>query len=98
MTLIFLELKHTPSIFSHYLLAPYGWEMFYVYFVMYCNFEICMDMNDADPFICCYDISGVAKHAALPNIFSGILGNTLDAMIFTFLHTKFAKDLPWCFF
>ena len=45
--------------------------------------------------ISCYDISAVAllKCVGLSNITSGIFGNVLNAMIFTFLRTKFAKVL-----
>ena len=31
------------------------------------------------------------------NIFSGIYGNALYVVIFTFLHKKFAKRITWCF-
>ena len=32
------------------------------------------------------------------NIFSGIYGNALYVVIFTFLHKKFAKRITWCFY
>ena len=53
-----------------------------------------MDVNDANSFVCCYDISGVAlpKCEAFSNISSGIFGKALNVMIFTYLHTNFAKD------
>ena len=43
MTLMFLlEMNHGPGIFYfytfwHYLVAPYGWKMFYVYFITHCH-------------------------------------------------------------
>lgn len=53
MTLMFLlKLKHSLAIFSfwYYLVAPPG-RYFYVYFMMHCHTEFCIDMNDANPFI-----------------------------------------------
>ena len=101
MSLMFLlEFKYTPSIFSHNLPTPYGWKIFYVYFVMYCRFEFFVDMNNVDRFTCCYNIraSALLKCVASPSTSSGILGYVSNAMVFTFLNTKFTKDLPWEFF
>ena len=52
----------------------------------------------AETFICCYDINAVAlfKCLALSDVFSGVSGNALSVMVFTFPPTKFANDLT-CF-
>ena len=43
--------------FSLYFMGG-GW--FYVYLMAHYHSEFCMNMNDVDPFICCYDINAVA--------------------------------------
>ena len=64
-----------------------------IYFIVHCHPEFYKNMNDANPFICYYDISAVALPVDLSSISSGIFGNGLNILIFAFLHTKFAKDL-----
>ena len=56
-----------------------------------------LDMNGANPFVCCYEISGAAlsKCEVFSNISSGIFSSALKTMIFTIFRTTFAKDLKW---
>ena len=53
-------------------------------------------MNGVNLFTC-YDIKAVSlsKYLTLTNISSGFFNNTLNIMVFRFLHTKFATDLTW---
>ena len=83
MSLMFvLELKHTV------------WKMLCLLY-QELSFKFCMNVNGANPFICCYNISVVAlpKCVGFSSISSGIFSNVLNAMILTFLRKKFAKDL-----
>ena len=104
MTLIiFLELKHTHSVFfgrDYFVLSASSlWlgDVFMFYSITHCHSKFCIEMNDANPFICCYDVSAVAllKFAFLCNISSGIFGNVLSVRI-SFLRVMFASDLTWC--
>ena len=52
-----------------------GGRYFSAYFITCCHSQFCMDLNEANPFICCYDISVVtlSEYLALPNISSSVI-------------------------
>ena len=73
MALMFLlELKHAPHIFFVTICEVLvGGRYSSANFITCCHSPFCVDMNEANPFICCYDVSAVAmpECLALPNIF-----------------------------
>ena len=98
MTLIiFLELKHTPSMFfgrDYFVLSASSlWlgDVFMFYSITHFHSKFCTETNGANPFICCYNVSVVAllKFEFLCNISSGVFGNVLSVRI-SFLRVMFA--------
>lgn len=53
----FLELKHASDVFYTNFLLPVGMKYFYISFIKYCYFELCMDVNVANSFIYCCNMS-----------------------------------------
>ena len=74
-----------------------GGGRFYVDFTLFLS-VFWMDMNDVNLFICYYNTSVVVlpKCISLAKISLGIFGKVLNVKNFTFMGTKFTKDLIWC--
>ena len=101
--MIFLELKHVPSLFFWLGLFCTIYKLlmaercFYVLFYHNCCSKFCIQMKGANPFILYYDVRAVAlpKFVFLCYISSDIFGNVLSLTI-SFLHIMFAIDLTCC--